>query len=874
MTFRIATVEQLAERLQRAHERGEKTAVLLGAGASKSAGIPLADEFCDEIERTYARNVEGVERSYGAYMERLTHAERDELLRPYMEKAKITETYTCLANLVGSEFVDVVYNVNFDHLAEETLRRAETGSWFYDIADSLTYQPGRTRLPALLYLHGKFGGFNNIHTPDGMKAVRQRVADTLKEHLSSRTVLVVGYSGLVDPVFHALVHAFREFDRGLYWVSLQTEPTPHVLTGLLADSNRQAHFLGGIDSDKFFRELCARLGLRQLLQLRDPIGYLRRSYDAFNAPLAQESRQRLNDIVLPATIESRRVDAPKRPVNERKLAAQVRKAWNEEDFETLANLASVTRESSVSETRRLVSFGLYNRGTARATEALRQTTVGRYEGLLQARNDLALSTDLNPELLQAFLNLGLVLLRLADLDAPSGGERDRFLEDAYVQFEHAAELAPALSDPFDGLAHTHVAIARSATDKSARLANLKEAANLYWRAVFNYRGDHRLLNNWGIVLKDIADVTEGTPARMAFESACEKFTRAAIMEPDSPNAHYNWALTLHGWAERDSPDETPELLEQASRKYMEAIRLAPDRFEASYNRGVVFMDLQRTSGLTKDARKDLLGQACEMFRLATQANPDLYEGFYNWGNALVLKHSMSTVGGRTADIETAVDKLSRSVELRPDAVEAHNNLGVALTVRAASSASSEEKLPLYLRAIGELRLARDLDPGDVKTMRALADALQQLGRLQKTADAGGTFREALRLYDEILTIQTTEPSAHNMCSSAWLGLASAAPGSERTRAITEAEWHARRADELRRGAGAYNLACAVALAGRTDEAFALLESALQLTTEETRAHIEADSDLDSLKKAPRWNQLLDKYRPRKPQQTNDDGCAS
>jgi tetratricopeptide (TPR) repeat protein len=794
-------------------------------------------------------------------MGQLTHAERDALLRPYVLKTKITETYRCVANLVGGEFVDVVYNVNFDHLAEDSLRRAEVRTWTYDIADSLHYQPGRTQLPALLYLHGKFGGFNNIHTPDGMKAVLQRVVDVLKEHLSSRALIVIGYSGLADPVFDALVNTFKEFDHGLYWVSLQTQPAPHVVTGLLADHNKQAQFIGGIDSDSFFRKLSTCLELPQLLQFRDPLAYLVRSFEAFAPALTQEPRRRLSDIVRSDAPRYHQMLAGQGTGDEIELNARVRSAWDRQDFEALTDLTDAAGSSGDEETRSLVSFGLYNRGTARAAEALRRAASERYEGLLEAREDLTLAAALNPKLLQAYLNLGLVLERLAELPITSEAERAGFLKDAHGHYETAAALAPALSDPFEGLARVHTANARAESDGPSRLAHLKAAASLYWRAVYNDRHDHRLQNNWGLVLKDIADESEGTPARRAYEEASERFRRAVVLEPDSPNAYYNWALTLHGFAHRSSPDETLALLEQASQKYMEAIRLAPGKFEASYNRGVVFMDIQRTAGITKSARRDWLGQACEMFRLSTEVNPKLYEGFYNWGNALLIRHSIVADGSETDDLASAVGKLTEATKLRPNSSEAHNNLGVALTLLAAAAGAAEDGRHLYLKAIAELRLARTLLPSDPKTLRALGDSLQQLARLQPKADAKPTFEEALRVYDELLNTQPNEPAVYTMKSNVWLGLAHAEHGNGRDRALAEAERLARHAEGLRYGSGVYNLACAAALAGRAAEAFELLETALRVT-EETRAHVETDVDLDNLKRDPRWVQLLGKYRPR------------
>jgi quercetin dioxygenase-like cupin family protein len=54
----------------------------------------------------------------------------------------------------------------------------------------------------------------------------------------------------------------------------------------------------------------------------------------------------------------------------------------------------------------------------------------------------------------------------------------------------------------------------------------------------------------------------------------------------------------------------------------------------------------------------------------------------------------------------------------------------------------------------------------------------------------------------------------------------------------------------------YNAACYEALAGNPDEAFALLQRALQLDTQSVRRLAPGDSDLDSLHDDPRWKKLV------------------
>jgi quercetin dioxygenase-like cupin family protein len=54
----------------------------------------------------------------------------------------------------------------------------------------------------------------------------------------------------------------------------------------------------------------------------------------------------------------------------------------------------------------------------------------------------------------------------------------------------------------------------------------------------------------------------------------------------------------------------------------------------------------------------------------------------------------------------------------------------------------------------------------------------------------------------------------------------------------------------------YNAACFEALAGNTDEAFGLLQRALQIDTQTVRRFAPGDSDLDSLHDDPRWKKLI------------------
>ena len=58
----------------------------------------------------------------------------------------------------------------------------------------------------------------------------------------------------------------------------------------------------------------------------------------------------------------------------------------------------------------------------------------------------------------------------------------------------------------------------------------------------------------------------------------------------------------------------------------------------------------------------------------------------------------------------------------------------------------------------------------------------------------------------------------------------------------------------------YNLACSLALIGKVDEAFSTLDHAIQLGYRDL-AHLKHDKDLETLKKDPRYPQLIQKLLP-------------
>ena|SRR5690242_11994859 len=91
--FTSDDVLEIAERLKQARDRDHPAHFLIGAGCSISAEIPTANDLIKKIHEKYPKasaRLSGDKRNhYGSCMALLSANERRDLIRPYLEKARI-----------------------------------------------------------------------------------------------------------------------------------------------------------------------------------------------------------------------------------------------------------------------------------------------------------------------------------------------------------------------------------------------------------------------------------------------------------------------------------------------------------------------------------------------------------------------------------------------------------------------------------------------------------------------------------------------------------------------------------------------------------------------------------------------------------------
>ncbi|WP_437621956.1 TPR end-of-group domain-containing protein [Sorangium sp. So ce1151] len=273
------SIGDIAAALRDAKERNQPCSVLIGAGCSVSAGIPLALGFVDEVKLRYVAAFRRArQEDYPHVMRELDTGPRYRLIAEYVERANLNWAHILLGWLVKNGYIGRILTTNFDNLVLRACSLYGVHPAVYDLAATSTFKPSFVRDPAVFFLHGQYGGFVQLHTREEVEKNAKLLRPAFENATVKRPWLVVGYSGYNDPVFENLAD-IPEYADGLYWVGYRNqEPSQDVQTRLLSHG-RQAYLVAGYDADMFFVELFRELKLDAPPFVTDPFSHL---LDVFN----------------------------------------------------------------------------------------------------------------------------------------------------------------------------------------------------------------------------------------------------------------------------------------------------------------------------------------------------------------------------------------------------------------------------------------------------------------------------------------------------------------------------------------------------------------------------------------------------------------
>src|ERR1035437_3070324 len=228
------------------HARPGSVAVLLGAGASASAGILTAWQVRQELIRQVARakgdgevsdaeawwaaqpDVEAT--GYGDLLASLapTAAGRRDLLRQFFEPTEDERevglkqpgvAHRALARLVRTGAVKIVLTLNFDRLAENAIREAGVEPVVLSSPDAIAgSDPLQHQEALVVHLHGDYLSPETLNTPAELETYDVRMRSFLDEVFDRYGLLVVGWSAKWDAALRARLQASRTRRYGTWCV--------------------------------------------------------------------------------------------------------------------------------------------------------------------------------------------------------------------------------------------------------------------------------------------------------------------------------------------------------------------------------------------------------------------------------------------------------------------------------------------------------------------------------------------------------------------------------------------------------------------------------------------------------------------------------
>ena len=213
-----------------------------------------------------------------------------------------------------------------------------------------------------------------------------------------------------------------------------------------------------------------------------------------------------------------------------------------------------------------------------------------------------------------------------------------------------------------------------------------------------------------------------------------------------------------------------------------------------------------------------------------------------------LKAQAERQRGEEADqlFALAGEKYAAALEIKPDKHEALNNWGNVLQAQAERQ-QGEEADQLFAQAGEKYAAALEIKPDKHEALNNWGNALQAQAKQQQGEGADQLFAQAEEKYAAALEIKPDLHAALNNWSNALLAQSACKTGEEAERLWGEAEKRLLEAEKIAAGSGAYNLACIAAFRGDVNACRKWLEAAIKHGKLPPQAHIESDSDLDSVR---------------------------
>lgn len=524
------TLKELAYHLKLNKESGYSTALLVGAGVSVTAGIPLANTMVDELIAMYPgfnlERFKGDPNAYNEVMRSIPLNQRETFLRDKISRAKINSAHFFIGSLVSQGYVDCILTTNFDSLLIKTLALYNLYPAVYDLANTKKFLPSSISYPNIFYLHGQGTAFRMLNTMQETKEATEYFK-ALFDHLDKKhTWIVVGYSGETDFVFKGLTEQ-NSFYNNLYWVGRKPEAPKHVSEQM--GIKESVRYMTSKGADTFFRDLSNELDLPLPGFVEKPFSHLRTALE------------QIGDLEFESDAGKHSLDILKQPFLKIDKAISTIEAENKKPITEL-EIQRLQSGEMAQKMNELFALGKYSE------------IIDKRKEILDTGND-----DLKEILAQSYLMLGNEKMK-DNIDAGIG------------YYSEAIHILPQMSEAWynwgtalldKARIENDEAIYHESFEKFKRSLEIKESADAW--------------HNWGYALNNCARSKGGD--EKLYNEAIYKFDKAIALSSDSFESFDAWGFALMELGKKQNNDE--QLFNQALEK-MEQCNAIKPHF-ASYN---------------------------------------------------------------------------------------------------------------------------------------------------------------------------------------------------------------------------------------------------------------------------------------------------
>ena len=632
MSYFNTNIEEIVENLKINKSNMCKTAVLLGAGVSVTAGIPTAKGIMNDIEKKYPTTVSKCRnKTYQNYMQLLSPNQRRSLIANYVDNAKINLAHLYLGTLIKENYIDRVLTTNFDNLVIRSLGLFNKYPAIYDLVASQTFIPEETAQLSLFYLLGQRNGYDMINTKSEMERLSKAThyEDLFRDTAKLRGWIVVGYSGENDPIFNRLAE-IEVFKNKLFWIGYKEDPKNHVLQRILTPKEKYGYYLKGYSADNFFRDLVRKLELPEPQILSTPFSHLKEEIE--NIGIFPVEKILLSQDGL---INESKIDATAKVKKWTNIAIEgFEKRRGFQDLKG-AQKETINREEIIHKSQRIL---LDNRFTIIDSQLINEIKSSK-------------SKEAFDYIVHSLSNWSLQMAKTAR--TKEGKDADILFNKSIEKLNLALDIKPDDYEVINNLGTIYVEIAKK--KKYSEVSDFQIAFNNFNKSILIEPKYYKALYNWGTVLMQIAQKKEDEEKKNLLTEALSKFELIPKIRQKDPKILNNYTIILLEFAWFKKGEEKEKLLKQAIKK-SKTLHLIKNgkSYKALLTWGTGLLKLSKTSGIIE--KEKLIKQAIDKIKNSLNLNNDHPDAINNLGLAMLELAKMKIGKKKESLLRQAIDK--------------------------------------------------------------------------------------------------------------------------------------------------------------------------------------------------------------------------